>query len=59
MKETLLVLLATIVPFGWIVLGALVFWRLWRDHKIASTVDRLSAMRVPGAQALGKAQWCA
>jgi hypothetical protein len=30
MKETGFVLLATVVPFGWLILGAVILWRLMR-----------------------------
>jgi hypothetical protein len=28
MKETLLILLATVIPFGWIILASMMIWHL-------------------------------
>lgn len=35
MKASLLLLFATVVPFGWIVLGAVVLWRCARSTRTA------------------------
>lgn len=45
MKTSLILLLATVVPFGWIVLGAILVWRFVPLHQVRNSLLKFSFWR--------------
>jgi len=45
MKASLVLLLATVIPLGWVVLGTILIWRFIASHRDANTPE-MSVVRI-------------